>query len=64
MTIDVLHDRVGSIVERACTAVCKFPEQYKDPDDCIKKHCDFCPLFEMAEDLITEIEEEPDEWQL
>lgn len=60
MTKDAFHDRLGSVVECACNNICKFKDQYKDPDDLWDKHCHSCILFEMAETLSDEILEDED----
>lgn len=62
MKIDVLYDRIGSIVECACNEICKFKDQYKDPDDLEKNHCNRCALFERAETLAAELEADDDEF--
>jgi len=62
MTIDVLYDRIGSIVECACSNICKFREQYKDPDELEKNHCNRCVLFDKAEALVEELEGEDNEF--
>ena len=33
------------LLEVACD-LCKYPGEYKDPDDLIEERCDHCPMFE------------------
>lgn len=49
-------DMVGSLCEAICYTVCKWPAEYKDPDDCRKAHCDTCPLFEMGDRIKDEVD--------
>ena len=34
------------IQEVVCTELCKYPSEYKDPDDMEKEQCSICPLAE------------------
>lgn len=61
MSLFVLSDRIYSIAECACSTICKFYDQYKDPDDLEKEHCSKCPVFDKASGLIDELKEEDDE---
>lgn len=36
---------IEELLEIACD-LCKFPSEYKDPDDPIEERCDHCPMFE------------------
>jgi len=61
MSLYTLSDRIYCVAECACSTICKYYDQYKDPDDLEKEHCSVCPVFEKASDLIEELGEEDDE---
>ena len=46
------HDteRVEQIMEYACDNLCRFPAEYKDPDDLWNEQCDHCKLRELLEE--------------
>lgn len=54
---DHICESIQAIAEAACTLVCKYPSEYKDPEDCRKRHCNACKLFEMVDELEEEINE-------
>ena len=50
-------EHLDSVLERFCCKYCKHPAEYKDPDDCMKAHCDTCKLWEALEEVKEEIDE-------
>lgn len=51
-----IMESIQAMAEAACT-LCKYPSEYKDPEECEKNHCSTCKLFEMADELEEEIDE-------
>ena len=35
---------IEEIKEQICDKYCKYPGEYKDPDELIEKECENCPL--------------------
>ena len=46
-----IERRVEKVREFVCDNLCKYPPEYKDPDDLWNERCDTCPLGEMLEGL-------------
>ena len=44
------EDRTDAIMEFVCGEVCKYPSEYKDPDDLIKARCLQCELPDLLEE--------------
>ena len=41
---------IEELKEYVCDNLCRFPSEYKDPDDLWKKQCDHCRLRELLEE--------------
>ena len=39
--------KTDQIMEYACDNLCRFPAEYKDPDDLWNEQCDHCKLMEL-----------------
>ena len=48
--------KTDQIMEYVCDNLCRYPAEYKDPDDLWAEQCDHCRLMELLED-------ENDDWQ-
>ena len=42
------------IKELVCDRLCRFPSEYKDPDDLFAHECDKCPLEALLDEQTTE----------
>ena len=42
--------KTDQIMEYVCDNLCRFPAEYKDPDDLWNEQCDHCRLMELLED--------------
>ena len=43
-------NRIGQIMEYVCDNLCRFPAEYKDPDDLVKARCLQCKLYDLLEE--------------
>lgn len=44
--------------EEICDNYCKWPSEYKDPDDLWSEKCDHCPVMEFLEEVRTCLKQE------
>ena len=44
------RERTEQIMEYACDELCRFPAEYKDPDELWSERCDRCRLRELLEE--------------
>lgn len=42
--------KTDQIMEYVCDNLCRFPAEYKDPDDLWNEQCDRCKLRELLEE--------------
>ena len=44
------EDRTDAIMEYVCDNLCRYPSEYKDPDELWSERCDRCRLIELLEE--------------
>ncbi len=58
---------IEQLKEYACDHICKWPSEFKDPDDLINQKCGYCKLEEGLDDLEAEMEnlkQQAEKWEL
>lgn len=41
---DIIRDELESITETMCDHYCKWPAEFKEPDELVDRVCEHCPL--------------------